>query len=112
LPQHSKEFQSQEYWKQFFADNVNRSELQNFEWYADFVDMEALLKLLIPTGSKVLVPGCGDSLLSEQVAGAIKDLKVLSFDFEPEVVQRMSAKSKLVDYRVMDMLKMDLENAS
>ena len=65
LPQHSKEFQSQEYWKQFFAENKNRSEVKNFEWYADFVDMEALLKMLIPSGSKVLVPGCGDSLLSE-----------------------------------------------
>lgn len=51
--------------------------------------MESLLKALIPAGSKILVPGCGDSLLSEQVAYTIKDAKVLSFDFEPEVVQRM-----------------------
>jgi len=74
--------------------------------------MERLLKLLIKAGSKILVPGCGDSLLSEQVAAAIENSKVLSFDFEPEVVQRMQAKSKLVEYRVMDMLKMDLEAAS
>jgi len=51
-------------------------------------------------------------LLSEQVAKSIKDTKVISFDFEPEVVQRMQAKTKIVDYRVMDMLKMDLEAAS
>lgn len=46
------------------------------------------------------------------MAEAISDSKVLSFDFEPEVVQRMQAKTKLVDYRVMDMLKMDLESES
>jgi len=58
------------------------------------------------------VPGCGDSMLSEQVSLAIPESKIVSIDFEPQVVQRMQEKSKKVEYRVMDMLNMDFDDKS
>lgn len=39
--------------------------------------------------TRLLVPGCGDSLLSEKLALEMGYKNVVSIDFEPEVIARM-----------------------
>lgn len=109
LPEYSKQFTEQNYWKEFFQESSKRSNEQSFEWYASFADLKPYLNKLIAPKSNVLVPGCGDSVLSEHVA--LLGHNVLSFDFEPNVIDMMKArynKSK-VKYEVGDMYKMDYE---
>ena len=38
---------------------------------------------------KILVPGCGDSLMSEKMTTEFKSFNVRSVDFEPETLKRM-----------------------
>ena len=64
--------------------------------------------MLIPPKSAINVPGCGDSLLSEHVA--LMGHSVLSFDFEPGVIEKMRQRKSTVNYQVGDMLKMDYPN--
>jgi len=108
LPEHSKQFTEQQYWSEFFTESAKRSHEPSFEWYASFKDLKPYLQKYIPDASKVLVPGCGDSLLSEHVG--IMGHHVISFDFEPGVIQKMKERAgSKVDYQVGDMLKMDFE---
>jgi hypothetical protein len=62
----------------------------------------------MPTKSKVVVPGCGDSLLSEHTALMGHD--VISFDFEEGVILKMKENKSAVDYQVDDMLKMSYKD--
>lgn len=70
----------------------------------------------MPSASKevrVLVPGCGDSLLSEKLAVKMGYPNVTSIDFEPEVVQRMQSRGETgVSYEVMDMLDLKFDSDS
>lgn len=52
----------------------------------------------------MIVPGCGDSLLSEHTS--LMGHKVVSFDFEPGVITKMQQRKSLVSYQVGDMLNM------
>lgn len=90
LPEYSKQFTEQNYWKDFFQESAKRSNEQSFEWYASFADLKPYLNKLIAPKSNVLVPGCGDSILSEHVA--LLGHSVLSFDFEPNVIEMMKAR--------------------
>lgn len=65
------------------------------------------------TGAKLLVPGCGDSLLSEKLALKMGYQNVVSIDFEPEVVSRMQQRGVTqVAYEVMDILDLKYPAAS
>ena len=62
---------------------------------------------------RVLVPGCGDSLLSEKLATQMGYSEVISIDFEPEVVNRMQSRGVSgITYQVMDMLDLKFESDS
>ena len=71
------------------------------------------LKVAMPAEGRVLVPGCGDSLLSEKLASQMGFSNVVSVDFEPDVVARMNARgAKGVTYEVVDITQMQYENGS
>ena len=110
LPQHSKQFAEKEYWSEFFVESAKRSNEPSFEWYADFKDLKPFLQLLVPAASSVVVPGCGDSLLSEHTS--LMGHKVVSFDFEPGVISKMQQRKSLVNYQVGDMLNMAYDDNS
>jgi ubiquinone/menaquinone biosynthesis C-methylase UbiE len=60
----------------------------------------------------VLVPGCGDSKLSEDMAKHLS-AEVVSIDFEEETVKRMNErKAEGVTFEIMDMLALTYSNES
>lgn len=57
--------------------------------------------------------GCGNSLLSEKVYQEMKIEKIISIDFEENVINKMKQRSVPIDYRVIDMLNMkEIETGS
>ncbi|KAM9762490.1 eEF1A lysine and N-terminal methyltransferase [Menidia menidia] len=63
LPRSAEEFSSAEYWEKFFKKRGERA----FEWYGDYNKLCGVLHKYIKMQDKVLVVGCGNSELSEQL---------------------------------------------
>ncbi|TKS74918.1 Methyltransferase-like protein 13 [Collichthys lucidus] len=63
LPRTAEEFSSAEYWERFFKKRGEKS----FEWYGDYNKLCGVLHKYIRAQHKVLVVGCGNSELSEQL---------------------------------------------
>nr|XP_057929096.1 eEF1A lysine and N-terminal methyltransferase [Doryrhamphus excisus] len=63
LPRTAEEFSSADYWERFFKKRGEKS----FEWYGDYNKLCGVLHKYIKIHDKVLVVGCGNSELSEQL---------------------------------------------
>lgn len=63
LPRTAEEFSSAEYWERFFKKRGEKA----FEWYGDYNKLCGVLHKYIKPRDKVLVVGCGNSELSEQL---------------------------------------------
>ena len=121
LPKHSKQFQEQEFWSTFFKAKKTGNETseeqkegdESFEWYAEFEDLEPYLREIIDDDEtkKIMVPGCGDSNLSEKLCTKMGQDQVVSIDFENDVIEKMNKKGiEGVTYMVMDFLAMQFED--
>lgn len=90
LPADQKDLQLSSYWKKFFEFDRFKD---GFEWYASFEDLQQYLSLYIKEKGQqsVLVPGCGNSDLSEKLLTklGVSGLKVHSVDYEEAVVSKM-----------------------
>ena len=109
LPRTHAEFQQQQYWEKFFS---KRS--APFEWYGQYTDLcDVLHKYAKPT-SQVLVVGCGNSKLSEDLYDAGFH-KIDNIDISDVVIRQMTAKNKLsrpdMKFTKMDILDMSYSNA-
>ena len=62
LPKTHSEFASKSYWDTFFSKKTD-----SFEWYGTYHDLCGLLHKYSKAASKVLVAGCGNSTLSEDL---------------------------------------------
>ncbi len=112
LPKDHKQFQQEDYWNRFFQDKQTK---QGFEWYATYEELEYYLKQAIKDKEqRILVVGCGNSLLSEKMHKTLKfTKKIVSIDFEENVVKKMVNRAVSgVDYQVMDATKMTFENGT
>ncbi|XP_056234245.1 eEF1A lysine and N-terminal methyltransferase isoform X1 [Seriola aureovittata] len=63
LPRSAEEFSSAEYWEKFFKKRADKA----FEWYGDYNRLCGVLHKYIKVHDQVLVVGCGNSELSEQL---------------------------------------------
>ncbi|XP_060934344.1 eEF1A lysine and N-terminal methyltransferase [Limanda limanda] len=63
LPRTAEEFSSAEYWERFFKKRGDKA----FEWYGDYNSLCGVLHKYIKVQDQVLVVGCGNSELSEQL---------------------------------------------
>ena len=111
LPQDTaKEFQESKYWSKFFKAAQERKGANpdlGFEWYAEFEDLQPFLAMNdnVTANMNVLVPGCGDSNLSEMLSTKFGLKQVHSIDFEADVIEKMKAKKvEGVTYEVMDFM--------
>lgn len=93
LPATPSDFSTPSFWRSFFAERNGKP----FEWYGSYSDFAPDLARLapLPRGGlppRVLVPGCGNSSLSEELFSA-GYTRTLSFDFDAGVIAEMRAKS-------------------
>ncbi|NXP80154.1 MET13 protein, partial [Ramphastos sulfuratus] len=111
LPRSPGEFGSARYWDRFFRQRGQRP----FEWYGAFPELCPVLHKYVRPRDKVLVVGCGNSELSEQMydMGMCED--ITNIDISDIVIHQMQERSgskrPKMSYLVMDMLQMDFPDA-
>ncbi|XP_048833343.1 eEF1A lysine and N-terminal methyltransferase isoform X2 [Brienomyrus brachyistius] len=84
LPRSAEEFSSAEYWERFFRRRGDKA----FEWYADYNQLCGLLHKYIKPRDRVLVVGCGNSDLSEQLYD-VGYRQLVNIDISDTVVSHM-----------------------
>ena len=89
LPRTHSEFQAKEYWDSFFS---KRSKA--FEWYGEYTNLCHVLHKYLKPSSHLLVVGCGNSKLSEELYDAGFQTIDNNIDISDIVIQQMSAKNK------------------
>ncbi|NXH19905.1 MET13 protein, partial [Bucco capensis] len=111
LPRSPAEFGSARYWDRFFRQRGQRP----FEWYGGFPELCPVLHKYVRPRDKVLVVGCGNSELSEQMydMGMCED--IVNIDISDAVIRQMQERSRSkrpkMNYLIMDMLQMDFPDA-
>lgn len=111
LPKSSKEFGSVDYWEKFFQQRGKKT----FEWYGTYLELCGLLHKYIKPREKVLVVGCGNSELSEQLYDVgYQDL--VNIDISEVVIRQMKERNVSrrphLRFLQMDMTCMDFPDAA
>ncbi|CAF3414947.1 unnamed protein product [Rotaria sp. Silwood1] len=101
LPKAVDEFRSRDYWDQFF-DKVGR---EAFEWYSDFIDLANILCKYIKSRDEVLVIGCGNSTLSNDLYDTGIE-HITNIDLSDKVIKQMKKQNE-VKRANMKWLQMD-----
>uniref|UniRef100_A0A8D0BXV5 eEF1A lysine and N-terminal methyltransferase n=1 Tax=Salvator merianae TaxID=96440 RepID=A0A8D0BXV5_SALMN len=106
LPRRVQEFASAEYWERFFRQRGDRA----FEWYGEWKELRRSLERYLRLQDSILVVGCGNSELSEQLYDeGYQD--IINVDISEVVVKQMEKRSAhlrpKMTYAVMDVLQMD-----
>ncbi|XP_051866976.1 eEF1A lysine and N-terminal methyltransferase [Pristis pectinata] len=110
LPKSSKEFSSAEYWETFFKKRGGSA----FEWYGTYVDHCAVLHKYIKPKDKVLVVGCGNSELSEQMYD-VGYQSITNIDISEVVINQMKERNAVrrpaMTFTKMDMMQMEFSDS-
>lgn len=88
LPRTAVEFSSAEYWERFFKKRGEKA----FEWYGDYNKLCGVLHKYIKVQDKVLVVGCGNSELSEQMYD-VGYKRLTNIDISETVVTHMNQRN-------------------
>ncbi|CAJ1060095.1 eEF1A lysine and N-terminal methyltransferase [Xyrichtys novacula] len=88
LPCSAEEFSSAEYWEKFFKKRGEKA----FEWYGDYNSLCGVLHKYIKVPDQVLVVGCGNSELSEQLYD-VGYKHLTNIDISETVVTHMSQRN-------------------
>ncbi|XP_004626861.1 methyltransferase-like protein 13 [Octodon degus] len=111
LPKSSKEFGSVDYWEKFFQQRGK----QAFEWYGTYLDLCGVLHKYIKPKEKVLVVGCGNSELSEQLYD-VGYQDIVNIDISEVVIKQMrernASRRPQMSFLKMDMTRMEFPDAS
>ena len=104
LPRSHGEFQKKDYWDSFFSKRSSP-----FEWYGEYQDLCHILHKYMKPTAKILVVGCGNSKLSEDLYDVGFHL-IENIDISDVVIKQMSAKNRPkrpgMQFTKMDMLEM------
>ncbi|XP_074858670.1 eEF1A lysine and N-terminal methyltransferase isoform X2 [Carettochelys insculpta] len=110
LPRSAREFGSAQYWERFFRQRGPRA----FEWYGGYPQLCAALHKYVRPRDKVLVVGCGNSELSEQMYD-VGFQDIVNVDISEVVINQMrernTHKRPKMSYLLMDMLQMDFQDS-
>ncbi|KQK06474.1 EEF1A lysine methyltransferase 4 isoform X2 [Brachypodium distachyon] len=91
----SKDFGAAAYWDARYSSSSHSTGGKDgggfFDWYQSYQALRPLLRDCVPTSSRVLMLGCGNSLLSEDM---VKDgyEDILNIDISSVVIEQMSEK--------------------
>ncbi|XP_064138998.1 eEF1A lysine and N-terminal methyltransferase isoform X2 [Loxodonta africana] len=111
LPKSSKEFGSVEYWEKFFQLRGKKA----FEWYGTYLELCGVLHKYIKPREKVLVIGCGNSELSEQLYD-VGYQDIVNIDISEAVIKQMrehnASRRPHMSFLKMDMMQMEFPDAS
>nr|XP_061790814.1 eEF1A lysine and N-terminal methyltransferase-like [Nerophis lumbriciformis] len=110
LPRTAEEFSSAEYWERFFKKRGEKS----FEWYGDYNKLCGVLHKYIKMQDQVLVVGCGNSELSEQLHD-VGYKHLTNIDISETVVshmnQRNAERRPSLTFQQVDATQMPYEDA-
>lgn len=108
LPANNADYREKKYW-----DSRYQIE-EEYDWFSSYVSFQQLLKGDIDTSHKILMLGCGNSSLSEQMyRDGYKN--ITNIDFSPVVIEKMANKhSDLpeMSWLVMDICDLRFEQSS
>ena len=108
LPRSRDEFQLVEFWDSFFT---KRS--APFEWYGEYVDLCHLLHKYLKQKKQILVVGCGNSKLSEDLYDSGFRC-IENIDISDVVIKQMSSRNAqlrpLMTFTRMDVLDMAFDD--
>lgn len=111
LPKSSKEFGSVDYWEKFFQQRGKKA----FEWYGTYLELCGVLHKYIKPREKVLVIGCGNSELSEQLYD-VGYQDIVNIDISEVVIKQMkernASRRPQMSFLKMDMTQMEFADAS
>lgn len=110
LPKSSaQEFQQKDYWDKFFSKRSSA-----FEWYGEYADLCHVLHKYLKPSSRILVAGCGNSKLSEDLYDngfrSIDNIDISSIVIR-QMQSRNATKRSEMTYTKMDVLQMSFEDA-
>lgn len=111
LPKSSKEFGSADYWEKFFQHRGKKT----FEWYGTYLELCEVLHKYIKPKEKVLVIGCGNSELSEQLYD-VGYQDIVNIDISEVVIKQMKERNGSrrphMSFLKMDMMHMEFPDAT
>ncbi|XP_006887490.1 PREDICTED: methyltransferase-like protein 13 isoform X2 [Elephantulus edwardii] len=111
LPKSTREFGSVDYWEKFFQLRGKKA----FEWYGTYLELCGVLHKYIKPREKVLVIGCGNSELSEQLYD-VGYQDIVNIDISEVVIKQMkehnASKRPRMSFLKMDMMQMEFPDAS
>ncbi|XP_069121308.1 eEF1A lysine and N-terminal methyltransferase-like [Argopecten irradians] len=104
LPRNHSEFHSPQYWDQFFQKRGTKA----FEWYGEYPELCGILHKYIKPADKLLMVGCGNSQLSENLYD-VGYHNIVNIDISDTVIRQMTEKNRQ-SRPDMKFLKMDVKN--
>ncbi|XP_063056507.1 eEF1A lysine and N-terminal methyltransferase isoform X2 [Engraulis encrasicolus] len=111
LPRTTEELSSVDYWESFFRKRGEKA----FEWYGDYHSLCGVLHKYIKTRDQVLVVGCGNSELSEQLYD-VGYRQLTNIDISETVVSHMNQRNAErrpdLTFQVLDATQTGFEDGS
>ncbi len=107
LPRHAKDFGDRDYWDAFFRRRGRKA----FEWYGEYAQLCSLLRKYARPSDKLLVVGCGNSALSQEMHDVGGYRELVSIDLSEVAIRQMKSKRPDLDFRVVDATDMTAEFA-
>ncbi|KAK0217761.1 S-adenosyl-L-methionine-dependent methyltransferase [Armillaria fumosa] len=108
LPEKNEQYGTKDYWDQRYQAE---SDVGSFDWFKKYSDIADLLRELIPDKtSKILMLGCGNSTLSEDMYDdGYKN--IVNVDYSSVVIEQMQkrhgADRPEMEWRVMDVRELE-----
>ncbi|XP_060064258.1 eEF1A lysine and N-terminal methyltransferase-like [Ylistrum balloti] len=106
LPRNHSEFHSPQYWDQFFQKRGTKA----FEWYGEYPELCGILHKYIKPTDKILMVGCGNSQLSENLYD-VGYHNIINIDISDTVIRQMTDKNKKCRPD-MKFIKMDVKKTN
>ncbi|KJA28183.1 hypothetical protein HYPSUDRAFT_156631 [Hypholoma sublateritium FD-334 SS-4] len=113
LPAKNEEYGTKEYWDQRYSEEANG---ETFDWFKSYADLAEILHVLIPEKSaKILMLGCGNSRLSEDLwEDGYRN--IVNTDYSGILIEQMKNRHSVVrpemEWHEMDVRDLSLDDES
>ncbi|KIJ55653.1 hypothetical protein M422DRAFT_151736 [Sphaerobolus stellatus SS14] len=88
LPESNAEYETRDYWdKRYTNENPDAS----FDWFKSYSQIEDFIKEFVKPGDRILMLGCGNSTLSEEMYEAGYK-NIVNIDFSSVLIENMKTK--------------------